>query len=132
MIRRPPRSTRTDTLFPYTTLFRSRGGALGEEDVAQGLRLRSGNELREQRAFLLLSLVDRQFGRGLHRLNAGLGCLEPSDLTSILRGERLEDLCIDRVAVVTCTPEGIERARERNGIRRAGASVRELDIGRAL
>src|SRR3546814_20916618 len=26
MIRRPPRSTRTDTLFPYTTLFRSRQG----------------------------------------------------------------------------------------------------------
>src|SRR3546814_20106206 len=26
MIRRPPRSTRTDTLFPYTTLFRSQGG----------------------------------------------------------------------------------------------------------
>src|SRR3546814_13641441 len=27
MIRRPPRSTRTDTLFPYTTLFRSARGA---------------------------------------------------------------------------------------------------------
>src|SRR3546814_9772107 len=27
MIRRPPRSTRTDTLFPYTTLFRSRDDA---------------------------------------------------------------------------------------------------------
>src|SRR3546814_2467426 len=26
MIRRPPRSTRTDTLFPYTTLFRSQAG----------------------------------------------------------------------------------------------------------
>src|SRR3546814_16316539 len=26
MIRRPPRSTRTDTLFPYTTLFRSSDG----------------------------------------------------------------------------------------------------------
>src|SRR3546814_14475353 len=26
MIRRPPRSTRTDTPFPYTTLFRSQGG----------------------------------------------------------------------------------------------------------
>src|SRR3546814_2936030 len=25
MVRRPPRSTRTDTLFPYTTLFRSQG-----------------------------------------------------------------------------------------------------------
>src|SRR3546814_17539247 len=30
MIRRPPRSTRTDTLFPYTTLFRSNGVALAE------------------------------------------------------------------------------------------------------
>src|SRR3546814_12825825 len=28
MIRRPPRSTRTDTLFPYTTLFRSGRGGL--------------------------------------------------------------------------------------------------------
>src|SRR3546814_10105607 len=28
MIRRPPRSTRTDTLFPYTTLFRSRAELL--------------------------------------------------------------------------------------------------------
>src|SRR3546814_3326710 len=27
MIRRPPRSTRTDTLFPYTTLFRSSGAS---------------------------------------------------------------------------------------------------------
>src|SRR3546814_15508132 len=27
IIRRPPRSTRTDTLFPYTTLFRSKGEA---------------------------------------------------------------------------------------------------------
>src|SRR3546814_16761420 len=32
MIRRPPRSTRTDTLFPYTTLFRSAaGGVLGKK-----------------------------------------------------------------------------------------------------
>src|SRR3546814_10716228 len=29
MIRRPPRSTRTDTLFPYTTLFRSRRETTG-------------------------------------------------------------------------------------------------------
>src|SRR3546814_1668658 len=29
MIRRPPRSTRTDTLFPYTTLFRSKLRQLG-------------------------------------------------------------------------------------------------------
>src|SRR3546814_14301035 len=35
MIRRPPRSTRTDTLFPYTTLFRStdRAGARREDEM---------------------------------------------------------------------------------------------------
>src|SRR3546814_8854163 len=33
MIRRPPRSTRTDTLFPYTTLFRSVGPARGRDEV---------------------------------------------------------------------------------------------------
>src|SRR3546814_13905817 len=36
MIRRPPRSTRTDTLFPYTTRFRSEAepGAVAEPDPA--------------------------------------------------------------------------------------------------
>src|SRR3546814_7559183 len=34
MIRRPPRSTRTDTLFPYTTLFRSQWAASGGHHVA--------------------------------------------------------------------------------------------------
>src|SRR3546814_7274246 len=33
MIRRPPRSTRTDTLFPYTTLFRSSAGHRPEADA---------------------------------------------------------------------------------------------------
>src|SRR3546814_9564871 len=34
MIRRPPRSTRTDTLFPYTTLFRSGIKALAARNTA--------------------------------------------------------------------------------------------------
>src|SRR3546814_17879489 len=33
MIRRPPRSTRTDTLFPYTTLFRSTAFHLATDDL---------------------------------------------------------------------------------------------------
>src|SRR3546814_1790204 len=33
MIRRPPRSTRTDTLIPYTTLFRSRRGQAEQQDA---------------------------------------------------------------------------------------------------
>src|SRR3546814_18146607 len=38
MIRRPPRSTRTDTLFPYTSLFRSEKGS----PSAEGVRPRHG------------------------------------------------------------------------------------------
>src|SRR3546814_9381176 len=37
MIRRPPRSTRTDTLFPYTTLFRSQYAAGGPRVAADRL-----------------------------------------------------------------------------------------------
>src|SRR3546814_11332192 len=50
MIRRPPRSTRTDTLFPYTTLFRSvisrandseygLGGTIWTNDAERGLHV---------------------------------------------------------------------------------------------
>src|SRR3546814_7860222 len=48
MIRRPPRSTRTDTLFPYTTLFRSEGGyarQLTDEERAEQQR-RLGEHLK--------------------------------------------------------------------------------------
>src|SRR3546814_4129745 len=43
MIRRPPRSTRTDTLFPYTTLFRSESPfALGHHGPRPGKGFRAG------------------------------------------------------------------------------------------
>src|SRR3546814_10574805 len=38
LIRRPPRSTRTATLFPYTTLFRSPASS-GEDDLAEHVAL---------------------------------------------------------------------------------------------
>src|SRR3546814_6869280 len=44
MIRRPPRSTRTDTLFTYTTLFRSVGDSAGCVVVPQKCRHHSGRE----------------------------------------------------------------------------------------
>src|SRR3546814_9781455 len=42
MIRRPPGSTRTDTLFPYTTLFRSTNATALNERVASALEIESG------------------------------------------------------------------------------------------
>src|SRR3546814_4335387 len=62
MIRRPPRSTRTDTLFPYTTLFRSRAGreAAGV-GPARGVVHRSYTMFRERdamtRRLLLAALL---------------------------------------------------------------------------
>src|SRR3546814_9676042 len=54
MIRRPPRSTRTDTLFPYTTLFRStEGGSL----FLQLLQLIARNTLRRDIGHAMLKLV---------------------------------------------------------------------------
>src|SRR3546814_4052301 len=42
MIRRPPRSTRTDTLVPYTTLFRSGGSVTAGIVSARGRDLNNG------------------------------------------------------------------------------------------
>src|SRR3546814_1949942 len=54
MIRRPPRSTRTDTLFPYTTLFRSKQPLEKILPIAEG-RVWAGGTARQ------IGLVD-QFG----------------------------------------------------------------------
>src|SRR3546814_20820710 len=69
MIRRPPRSTRTDTLFPYTTLFRSQieaivgaeadSGAVRQAVAPGGNRLADFAECRELPRILLAILVGR-------------------------------------------------------------------------
>src|SRR3546814_9458153 len=46
MIRRPPRSTRTDTLFPYTTLFRSAGRPFGKQRHRAAPRERTAKLVR--------------------------------------------------------------------------------------
>src|SRR3546814_7044691 len=54
MIRRPPRSTRTDTLFPYTTLFRSRPYYGIHTDTYTG----EGKERRPEWCFSLARFID--------------------------------------------------------------------------
>src|SRR3546814_6881851 len=58
MIRRPPRATRTDTLFPYTTLFRSPCPRVGRAENVQvegqyGRSARADRSVRRRRAALL-------------------------------------------------------------------------------
>src|SRR3546814_15268375 len=56
MIRRPPRSTRTDTLFPYTTLFRS------AEMDRQPTSSSSTQPVTPQEGSNLLDRIIREFG----------------------------------------------------------------------
>src|SRR3546814_17548428 len=52
MIRRPPRSTRTDTLFPYTTLFRSRRDIKRKQlSLERSGRLVMADEKKQEKAF---------------------------------------------------------------------------------
>src|SRR3546814_14211339 len=62
MRRRPPRSTRTDTLFPYTTLFRSRPKLLPVA-VVEDLALPG----RRQHDELMAQIAADGTGVGLHR-----------------------------------------------------------------
>src|SRR3546814_14554300 len=48
MIRRPPRSTRTDTLFPYTTLFRSNAARLAHRQLLAQPRLQPAHLVAER------------------------------------------------------------------------------------
>src|SRR3546814_3772792 len=50
MIRRPPRSTRTDTLFPYTTLFRSAVAEAAQEFALDERQVAALNDLRRRLA----------------------------------------------------------------------------------
>src|SRR3546814_11696487 len=106
MQRRPPRSTRTDTLFPYTTLFRS----------FKRTEVSSQDEVRE-----LVDFAIERFG-GLHVMfnNAGIsGAQHPRfldddlsdfqrvigiNLFGVLTGCRSEERRVGKECVSTCSP----------------------------
>src|SRR3546814_12336437 len=60
MIRRPPRSTRTDTLLPYTTLFRSASVLSGQAPVDFGIERVSVDRTR---GLVVIAFVGHPFGR---------------------------------------------------------------------
>src|SRR3546814_2804550 len=62
MIRRPPRSTRTDTLFPYTTHFRSAGDRMERLCPTQVARRRNRRRLKSLRN-MVAAPIRQQIGR---------------------------------------------------------------------
>src|SRR3546814_14716505 len=92
MIRRPPRSTRTDTLFPYTTLFRSNDGSEvhrpgSDLDFVLGGVVRVGLEVADR-----LGVLRRHLGQArseehtselqsLMRISYAVFCLKKKNIT---------------------------------------------------
>src|SRR3546814_1300488 len=91
MIRRPPRSTLTDTRFPYTTLFRSAVGAV--------LLLHAGVAVEPVGA----ALHDREaVGEGLAGRDAG----ETDPRHAVLRGRHDQAVPVDRGRLVQLVGDG--------------------------
>src|SRR3546814_18300378 len=86
MIRRPPRSTRTDTLFPYTTLFRSvrpgpRWGRVAARCATPGTRCADrrsprGSRSRRDRAAIHRSEEHTSELQSLMRISYAVFCLK--------------------------------------------------------
>src|SRR3546814_13602795 len=107
MIRRPPRSTRTDTLFPYTTLFRSlnleaaelgrtyiaRANGKAEDYIAIGTALRRGGSLDEALHFLESARLRFPGNVGIDKALAQtwLGKGDPLAAAEILAGAALRE-----------------------------------------
>src|SRR3546814_1325120 len=70
MIRRPPRSTRTDTLFPYTTLFRSRLRQYQQIVVAFQIARPVGEALTTIMHLFELVALDHRSHRAIEHQNA--------------------------------------------------------------
>src|SRR3546814_8774903 len=86
MIRLPPRSTRTDTLFPYTTLFRSRGE--GRDPRFRGALCRKSGPLRsEEHTSELQSLM---------RISYAVFCLKKKKNKKLVK---IHDINIEKVNI---------------------------------
>src|SRR3546814_1581768 len=104
MIRRPPRSTRTDTLFPYTTLFRSVESSAVAEDDAGAERLWRFREAHPEAAAALglvhkadvtvpLSARSEEHTselQSLMRISYAVFCLKKKTIKASTRTSRIE------------------------------------------
>src|SRR3546814_12288741 len=82
MIRRPPRSTRTDTLFPYTTLFRSLTGHVWPAVLGLGPRTSAAITLGAYGVMLLGALL---IVKGWVRIYASEGALVQDGVYDLMR-----------------------------------------------
>src|SRR3546814_10224916 len=123
MIRRPPRSTRTDTLFPYTTLFRSCGASFFKA-AGHPLAAPKAREMLDRLAkagpvavydplgFIedFAALHDRSEEhtselQSLMRISYAVFCLKKKNKKNIKHTEATKILCITRTHIYKYTPQ---------------------------
>src|SRR3546814_17373404 len=118
MIRRPPRSTRTDTLFPYTTLFRS------WPETAARVPYRA-RRFEVSAGVSYLAVLPGSFARrlhtGEHALAIGHGRVE--------RGERRAGAGFNGIALTLARHRGTARAGHGAGERGSFVRSEERRVG---
>src|SRR3546814_6100447 len=105
MIRRPPRSTRTDTLFPYTTLFRSpftlasyliEGGASRHHDVTRSFMLTNPDSWHDLRSEEHTSEL-----QSLMRISYAVFCLKKKKRQQLYqRGDEQHQLIRTKITIL--------------------------------
>src|SRR3546814_15511567 len=95
MIRRPPRSTRTDTLFPYTTLFRS-PGTVGKKRKSQPAQSELGK---------ITTIHESQYSKGAATVQGRrriAAAVHPHDGRKTVVPPRSEERRVGKECVSTC------------------------------
>src|SRR3546814_19073066 len=127
MIRRPPRSTRTDTLFPYTTLFRSQdfdtaldgddGGSEADQKVRPVGAQPQHQHARDQDAAIGNEVIEAEGGGGP---SVNVRILEPLEQPQAEvvyeAGDRRHDHHgrTDRLAALTVAPANVDQELARH------------------
>src|SRR3546814_14829017 len=121
MIRRPPRSTRTDTLFPYTTLFRSMASC-GDDKAMAAKKLNLDNFLPYRLSIASNVLSSRiaaeyenRFGLKIPewRLMAVLGEGQPKTQRELVAATRMDKVTVNRAAKALADRQLIDRKSTR-------------------
>src|SRR3546814_12848850 len=126
MIRRPPRSTRTDTLFPYTTLFRSHRGPVRDVVGEHGWAVEGAAGRHDPAA------ADQTDGR-LHPDDPVECCWDTSRASGVGPDRECHDPCRDRDRGSAAGPAADERGVAHGGggtVGAAGAVASGGEIGR--
>src|SRR3546814_3569574 len=85
MIRRPPRSTRTDTLFPYTTLFRSNNPRLQIADREEFIEAKLAEHHYQPPYFRLMERLNLEGANAAPRVMRPRSEEHTSELQSLMR-----------------------------------------------